>query len=600
MEKNHWLMWGMSGALALAAGRFALYGSMYPCPAALLTVIVGGKCSGWKAALLCIAGLCLNRWGSTALWADAIAVAAVWLVLFLLREYQPAMVTKALIGAVVYEGVKIAALLRLHLLYRYGMEELVAEACLVIGFSYIFFKLYAFLQVGRLPLGHPEGIIVLVCTGLLLLQGIAMPLISRLLGLAGSLQLTQAGAFLLTLWIGHSGGVKEGAMAGVIGGILSSALNAAGPSLIGVLACGGMAAGLCAGETPLLAAFGFSAVTLFFGMAEGMPALYTPIYVPLLASVLFLATPPPLARRLRQIFPPAAQSSGYNLAAKQNILKTLKGYQQTFQYLSRAYILHREPFVEDPHIHSGRMIMAYQFKGMADAVERLSDELRGPVALPVKRAARYRLRVGRAGYARDGQVSGDSVHCAEINRGQYAVALSDGMGNGQRAAEESNLTVQTIYRLLSAGFQPELALRIMNSILLYKAQDEVYSTLDLALLDLFTGELQLYKIGAAVTFIKRNGQVEAVKIPALPMGIVGDISVPSVKCRLRRGDQLFLLSDGITEAGRSEGIEWLTDTIEALQSSDPQTLADLVINKASERCGIREKDDMTAVVVVVS
>ncbi len=180
------------------------------------------------------------------------------------------------------------------------------------------------------------------------------------------------------------------------------------------------------------------------------------------------------------------------------------------------------------------------------------------------------------------------------------MALSDGMGNGQRAAEESNLTVQTIYRLLSAGFQPELALRIMNSILLYKAQDEVYSTLDLALLDLFTGELQLYKIGAAVTFIKRNGQVEAVKIPALPMGIVGDISVPSVKCRLRRGDQLFLLSDGITEAGRSEGIEWLTDTIEALQSSDPQTLADLVINKASERCGIREKDDMTAVVVVVS
>lgn len=599
MDKNIWLKWGISGLLALASGRVALFGAMYPCPAALLSVTVREKYSGWKVALLCALGLWLGRRQSLAVWADIAAVAAVWLAMLLLRSRKPAAVSRALVGAVVFSATKAAVLLRLHMMYRYGIGGMAAEAALIVAFTYIFFKLYAFLQLGKLPLAQPEGIFVLMTAAAVLLQGIAVPVAQLLPESLGRLSLLKTGMFLLTLWVGYIGGVKEGAVAGVTGGTLLSGMGFGAPVLTSVLACGGMGVGLCKNESSVLAAFVFSSVTLFFSLVQGSALLYVPVYVPLLASVLFVFTPKKGVERIRAAFPAEEQRSGYNLAAKQHVLRTLENYQNTFQYLSRAYILQRESFHEEHYVRSGRMIMAYQFKGMADAVDKLAAEIRMPAALASQKPVRFRLTVGKTGFARDGQASGDSVYCGETQKGRYAVALSDGMGNGRRAAEESNLTVQTIHRLLAAGFQPELALRIMNSILLYRAGDEIYSTLDLALFDLCSGELQLYKIGGSVTFIKRGDQVEVVKIPALPMGIVGDITVPSVTYRLKPGDQVILLSDGVAEAGRSQGIQWLTEAIAQLKSTDPQTLSDLLINKAVERCGIKEKDDMTAVVVVV-
>ncbi|MBO4992579.1 MAG: SpoIIE family protein phosphatase [Firmicutes bacterium] len=599
MDKNIWLKWGISGLLALASGRMALFGVMYPCPAALLTVVVNDKCSGWKTALMCAVSLWLNRRHGMAVWADVVAVAAVWLAMLALRRRKPAAATKALVGALVWTGARGLVLLRLHMLYRYGMSDIVVEAALITAVSYLFFHLYVFLQLGSMPLARPESIPVLMTVAAVLTQGILAPAASLLPGSFGQFPLVKAALFFVPLWIGYAGGAKEGALAGVTGGTLLFAMGTAAPAVTTVLACGGLAAGLCGNEAPALAAAVFSAVTLAFGLVRDGGALSLPAGVPLMAAAVFCLIPSGGRKKLAQVIPTEGEHIGYNLAARQHVLQTLEEYRKTFQYLSRAYILQRESFPGDPYVRSGRRIMAYQFKGMADAVDRLASEIRTPAALSVRRPIRFRLTVAKAGFARDAQVSGDSVYCGEVRRGTYAVALSDGMGNGRRAAEESNLTVQTVYRLLAAGFQPELALRIMNSILLYRGGDEIYSTLDLGLFDLYSGELQLYKIGGSITFLKRGDQVEAVKIPALPMGIVGDIEVPSIACRLRPGDQVMLLSDGVAEAGRNQGIQWLTETISALKSTDPQTLADLLINKAVERCGIKEKDDMTAVVVVV-
>lgn len=599
MDKNTWLKWGISVSLAMAAGRVTLFGVFYPCPAALLAVTVREGHSGWQMLLLCAGSLWLRRRQSMAVWADIVAVDVVWLFMVLLSRKRPAPVTRALGGALVFSAVKGGVLLRLHMMYRYGIQGMAAEAALIVALSYIIFKLYAFIQLGKAPLAQPEGGLVLMTAGILLLQGIAAPLASFLPEPMNQLSPPGLGAFLFTLWMGYLGGSKEGAAAGVIGGALLSGMGLASPMTTTVLACGGMGSGLCRNETPGLAALVFSATTLFFSFVKRGGALSVPFFIPLLASAVFLLTPGKAVQRIRKTLSVPKEPIGYNLAARQHILKTLDGYQNTFRYLSRAYILQRESFHEDPYIKSGRMIMAYQFKGMADAIDRLAAEVRMPAALAAQKSVRLRLAVGKAGFARDNQVSGDSVYCGEIRKGQYAVALSDGMGNGRRAAEESNLTVQTIYRLLAAGFQPELALHIMNSILLYRAGDEIYSTLDLALFDLYSGELRLYKIGGSLTLLKRGDRVEVVKIPALPMGIVGEIAVPSVSYRLKPGDQIMLLSDGVAEAGRSQGIQWLTEAIGQMKSTDPQTLADLLISKAVKRCGVREKDDMTAVVVVV-
>ncbi|MBQ8590512.1 MAG: SpoIIE family protein phosphatase [Firmicutes bacterium] len=599
MDKNFWMRWGISGTLALASGYTVLFDRLYPCPAALMAAVVNGKNRGEKMLILSLFSLFLNRRHGLVVWADMIGTAAAWMAVLWADRRKAAPAGKAAAASVVFSAGKVLTLWNMNMMYRYGFETAISEAVLIVAFTYIFYKLFAFIRLGKLPLTRPEGILILTGTATILLKGILSPAIGILPEPLCRFQVVRTGLFLLTLWIGYSGGVKEGAVAGVSGGTLLSAVSSASPSVATVLACGGMAAGLCGNESKLLAAISFSAVSLFFGLTQDIPFFNSPAYVPLLASVLFFLLPETMDRKMRSVLSVEDLRSGYNLVSRQYVLQTLENYQRTFQYLSRAYILQRETFHEEPHLRSGRMIMAYQFKGMADAVERLSSDIRNAAVLPLKKERRIRIRVGKAGVAVDGQVSGDSVYYGEIRRGCFAVALSDGMGSGRRAAEESNLTVQTIYRLLAAGFQAELALRIMNSILLYRAGDEIYSTLDLALIDEYTGSLQLYKTGASLTLIKRNDRVEVIKIPALPMGIVGDIPVPSMEYKLKPGDQILLLSDGVAEAGRGQGIQWLTETISGLSSSDPQTVADLLIYKATEHCDEKEKDDMTAVVIVV-
>ncbi|NLM07535.1 MAG: SpoIIE family protein phosphatase, partial [Clostridiales Family XIII bacterium] len=190
--------------------------------------------------------------------------------------------------------------------------------------------------------------------------------------------------------------------------------------------------------------------------------------------------------------------------------------------------------------------------------------------------------------------------CTPIDNVNFLIALSDGMGQGLRAAEESNLTVNTLYNLMKAGFEVELALRMINSILLLKSKEEIFSTVDMGFINLCTGRARIFKIGAAASFIKRGDSVKIVKMSALPLGIIERIPVESIAIQLKKGDVLVMVSDGITEAERgSEGLEWVRNAILEIRSKDPQTIADLLINKAVQKYGLREKDDMTVIVAIV-
>lgn len=52
---------------------------------------------------------------------------------------------------------------------------------------------------------------------------------------------------------------------------------------------------------------------------------------------------------------------------------------------------------------------------------------------------KYNIDVGTSGYARLGDVSGDSYICKTLSDGRYIIILSDGMGKGEAAAMESSL-----------------------------------------------------------------------------------------------------------------------------------------------------------------
>ena len=133
---------------------------------------------------------------------------------------------------------------------------------------------------------------------------------------------------------------------------------------------------------------------------------------------------------------------------------------------------------------------------------------------------KYRSVQGIARLKKDGaQISGDNFSFLELERGDLLLGLSDGMGSGSAACKESEMVLDLVERFLEAGFSVETAIRMMNSAMVMKGESDLYSTVDLCMVNLYDGEADFYKIGAAGSFIKRGQEVTSFSPDSLPVGV---------------------------------------------------------------------------------
>lgn len=194
-------------------------------------------------------------------------------------------------------------------------------------------------------------------------------------------------------------------------------------------------------------------------------------------------------------------------------------------------------------------------------------------------------------------VSGDNYTFGE-NQNSYFVALSDGMGVGRKANNESRIAINLLEKFLEAKFDKELALKTINSILMLKSNDEVFTTFDISLIDLYTGKLQIIKTGAPATFIRKKDRIEVINSKSLPVGILKDIDFNVYEEYLEDGDIIIMMSDGVLEANEEvENVErWMRDVIIGINSLNPKKIADEIISAANRASGGKIKDDMTLLV----
>lgn len=214
-------------------------------------------------------------------------------------------------------------------------------------------------------------------------------------------------------------------------------------------------------------------------------------------------------------------------------------------------------------------------------------------------ALRYRVSVGVARIGKGGStISGDTASYLELVDGKFALLLSDGMGVGAQAARESSTTVSLLEHMFRAGFGKDMAVKTVNSILLLRAPDESFATVDLALIDLYTGRAELVKIGAAPSFIVRADTVSVVESASLPVGIIREIDFSAVIRKLAVGDLVVMVTDGVTDCYRGplEKETWLGELLRDLPRTDPQRLAELVLQQARQSAGSGIPDDMTVLV----
>ena len=216
---------------------------------------------------------------------------------------------------------------------------------------------------------------------------------------------------------------------------------------------------------------------------------------------------------------------------------------------------------------------------------------------------KHKLQIGIAKSTKDGSpVSGDTSIQTKLEDGKYLLAISDGMGSGPEARKSSKIAIKMLERLLTSGFSKDTSIKLINSSLAANMQTEdMYATLDIAILDLYSDNMEFVKNGACPTYVKRNRDVQMLNSISIPTGIIDNIDLVVYDKDLQKGDIIVMCSDGIIESNSEYQNKelWLKYLLEEMTNEDVQKIADIIISEAIDNDYGKEKDDMTVIVAKI-
>lgn len=215
---------------------------------------------------------------------------------------------------------------------------------------------------------------------------------------------------------------------------------------------------------------------------------------------------------------------------------------------------------------------------------------------------KYLLRVGIAKKTKDKSViSGDTYIKTKLDDGKSLIAISDGMGSGPEARKSSKVAIKMLERLLKTGFEKDASIKLINSTMCLNSKDDMYATLDIAIFDLFSGNMEIVKNGSCPTFVKSNKDVQLIKSLSLPAGILDDIDLVTFERDLEDGDIVVMCTDGIIDSNTEYNNKemWVRDILSEIETDDVQKIADIIVQEAVDNNLGRPKDDMTVIVAKI-
>lgn len=209
--------------------------------------------------------------------------------------------------------------------------------------------------------------------------------------------------------------------------------------------------------------------------------------------------------------------------------------------------------------------------------------------------------VGIASRSRSAE-SGDKHYTSYLNDGKFVVTISDGMGTGHKAAVESDAIVNLLGNFLEAGFDKTIAVKLVNSVMVMKSAHDAFATVDMCVIDLYTGQVEFIKNGAEASYIKHTDHTETVRAASLPIGIVSIVDIEAFARTLENGSVVVMTSDGVI--GKNNDDLWLRELVESVDIDlKPDDLAQIILDEAIKRRGAADKagntldDDMTVICV---
>ena len=193
------------------------------------------------------------------------------------------------------------------------------------------------------------------------------------------------------------------------------------------------------------------------------------------------------------------------------------------------------------------------------------------------------------------ELCGDSHLIKSYDNGHFLAAISDGMGKGFKAFEDSRNVLDALDSLCYCSSSVETNIEILNLLYILQGYTERYSTIDAIDINRTNYYASFYKLGASTSYVfHKDGSYEKIENKCLPLGIEEDITKGEIL--LRDDDLIMLTSDGIFENVKEE--KNLFSLINSLKEESPQKIAYEVL-EYTLKTDVKTRDDMTVIILKI-
>jgi sigma-B regulation protein RsbU (phosphoserine phosphatase) len=190
------------------------------------------------------------------------------------------------------------------------------------------------------------------------------------------------------------------------------------------------------------------------------------------------------------------------------------------------------------------------------------------------------------------EIGGDFFDAVNTEDG-LAIVLADVSGKGVSAALLASTLQGMIYSQLTARMPLVDIVTAVNRFFTHKHIGEKYATVIVARIHP-DGELEYVNCGHVPPLLVSNQAVNRPTHGNLPVGLLKDATYESDRCRMKPGDRLVLVTDGVTEAENARG-DFFEDSRLEIVAAKSHSLEDIFTAVADFCSGTPLSDDCTVV-----
>lgn len=208
------------------------------------------------------------------------------------------------------------------------------------------------------------------------------------------------------------------------------------------------------------------------------------------------------------------------------------------------------------------------------------------------------------------QLSGDSYCFLELPDGRSFLVLSDGMGTGRRASEQSGAVIRLMELYIKSGIDTSSAVSMVNMMLTSGSADVMTASMDICCIDRHKKRAAFVKMGAMPAVVVGQESCRVIEINQPPAGVTSDLNelyCKMTECEISSGDCIVLYTDGVYDAFQSGGVnqkvfyEYIASVVRKYAGEEKRChkAADEILKKASGFAEEDGRDDMSAAVIEI-